>query len=106
MNKADIVHKFQSYEEREDVKETMRLFTFVLAQMYEKQAMNSGIPVSKAKEHIEEEFEIDTTVYDKDELIQENAELRPKVTQLEAEKRDLIKQLKELKNARKNQAAA
>ena len=36
MNKADIAHKFESFEEREDVKEVMRNFTFVLAQMYEK----------------------------------------------------------------------
>ena len=36
MNKADIVLKFQTFEEREDVKEVMRNFTFVLAQMYEK----------------------------------------------------------------------
>ena len=31
MNKKDITDKFQSFEEREDVKEVMRLFTFVLA---------------------------------------------------------------------------
>ena len=36
MNKADIVQKFQLFEEREDVKEVMRSFTIVLAQMYEK----------------------------------------------------------------------
>ena len=36
MNKADIVQKFGLFEEREDVKEVMRSFTFVLAQMYER----------------------------------------------------------------------
>ena len=44
MNKADIKHKFDSFEEREDVKEVMRNFTFVLSQMYEKQAI--GVPIA------------------------------------------------------------
>ena len=95
MNKADIVLKFGQFEEREDVKDVMRNFTLVLAQMYEKQGLT--IPVNKAADHIAEEFEIDTTVYDKDELARENEELKPKITQLEATKRDLAKQLKDLK---------
>ena len=45
--------------------------------------------MNKAADHIAEEFEIDTTVYDKDELARENEELKPKITQLEATKRDL-----------------
>ena len=105
MNKADIVQKFQLFEEREDVKEVMRSFTIVLAQMYEKQGLT--IPVNKAADHIAEEFEIDTTVYDKDELARENEELKPKIVQLEATKRDLQQQIKDLKNERlqKNKAA-
>ena len=55
--------------------------------MYEKQGLT--IPVNKAADHIAEEFEIDTTVYDKDELARENEELKPKIVQLEAVKRDL-----------------
>ena len=31
MNKADIVQKFQTFEDREEVKEVMRSFTVVLA---------------------------------------------------------------------------
>ena len=77
MNKADIVHKFDSFEERDDVKEVMRHFTFILAQMYEKKGLT--IPVNKASDHIMEELEIDTTVYDKDELIREIEDLRPKI---------------------------
>lgn len=95
MNKADIVNKFEQFEERDDVKEVMRHFTFVLAQMYEKKGLT--IPVSKASDHIMEELEIDTTVYDKDELIREIEELRPKVKSLEAEKQELMNQLRELK---------
>ena len=34
MNKADIVQKFENFEEREDVKEVMRQFTLVLADLY------------------------------------------------------------------------
>ena len=88
MNKADIVLKFAQFEERQDVKDVMRDFTHVLASMYEKQGLT--IPVNKAADHIAEEFEIDTTVYDKDELIRENEELKPKITMLEATKRDLM----------------
>ena len=88
MNKADIVQKFGLFEEREDVKEVMRSFTIVLAQMYERQGLT--IPVNKAADHIAEEFEIDTTVYDKDELARENEELKPKVAMLEATRRDLM----------------
>ena len=65
----------------------MRDFTIVLARMYEKEGLN--IPVNKAADHITEEFGIDTTVYDKDELARENEELKPKITVLEATKRDL-----------------
>ena len=82
MNKADIDLKFQSFEEREDVKEVMRNFTFVLAQMYEQKAVGVPIPMNKAADHVLEEFEIDNTVYDKDELAAENAELKPKIKQL------------------------
>ena len=48
------------------------------------------IPVNKAADHLAEEFEIDTTVYDKDELARENEELKPKVAMLEATRRDLM----------------
>jgi len=91
MNKADIVNKFEQFEERDDVKEVMRHFTFVLAQMYEKKGLT--IPINKASDHLMEEFEIDTTVYDKDDLIREIEEIRPKVKSLELEKRDLVNQL-------------
>ena len=91
MNKADIVNKFEQFEERDDVKEVMRHFTFVLAQMYEKKGLT--IPINKASDHLMEEFEIDTTVYDKDDLIREIEEIRPKVKSLELEKKDLVSQL-------------
>lgn len=53
--------------------------------------------MSKASDHIMEELDIDTTVYDKEELAREIEELRPKVKSLEAEKRELEGQLKELR---------
>ena len=100
MNKADIAHKFESFEEREDVKEVMRNFTFVLSQMYEKQAIGVPIAQNKAADHVLEEFEIDTTVYDKDELVAENADLKPKIKQLEKIKQDLLSQVKQLRDER------
>ena len=90
--------KFETFEERDDVKEVMRTFTFVLAQMYEKKGLS--IPVNKASDHLLEEFEIDNTVYDKEDLMRENEELRPKVDALKAEKKILMDQLKELKKNR------
>ena len=75
MNKADITLKFQTFQEREDVKETMRLFTHVLAQMYEKQGLKMSH--EKAGAHILEEFDIQ--VLDRDELQRENEEMRPRV---------------------------
>ena len=91
MNKADIVNKFEQFEERDDVKEVMRTFTLVLAQMYEKKGLT--IPVNKASDCILEEFEIDNTVYDKEDLIRENDELKPKVSALVEEKKALYEQL-------------
>ena len=56
MNKKDITDKFQSFEEREDVKEIMRLFTIVLAQKYE----THGVSLSHEKYYNQflEEFEV------------------------------------------------
>ena len=65
----------------------MQLFTNVLAQMYEKKGLT--IPQHKAADHIMEEFEIDTTEYDKDELAREIEELKPCIRDLEAEKQQL-----------------
>ena len=73
----------------------MRTFTAVLAQMYERQAIGTQIPEEKAANHILEEFDIDTTVYDKDELAEEKKELQVRVEQLEGEKRDLQNKLEE-----------
>ena len=82
MNKGDLEKKFEAFEEREDVKEVMRNFTVVLAQMYEKKGLT--IPPQKAADHILDEFEIDTTVYDREELQKEEDELKPKVAELMA----------------------
>lgn len=81
MNKKDITDKFQSFEEREDVKEIMRLFTIVLAQKYE----THGVSLSHEKYHNQflEEFEV--PVLDRDDLERENNELKPKVASLEQE---------------------
>ena len=53
--------------------------------------------MNKAADHVLDEFEVDTTVYDKDELARENEELRPKVAELAAIERDLRLQLKEMR---------
>ena len=58
------------------------------------------IAQNKAADHVLEEFEIDSTVYDKDELIAENAELKPKIKQLEKIKQDLLNQVKQLRDER------
>lgn len=76
----------------------MRTFTYVLAQMYEKNGLS--IPTEKASDHVLDEFEIDTTVYDKEELQRERDELRPTVKKLENEYNQLLKQLKELRSQR------
>ena len=53
--------------------------------------------MNKAADHVLDEFGVDTTVYDKDELARENEELRTKVTELAAIERDLRLQLKEMR---------
>ena len=68
MNKAEISLKFQQFEDREDVKEIMRTFTVVLAQMYEKQAIGTPIPEDKAANHILEEFDIDNIISQIEEI--------------------------------------
>ena len=59
--------------------------------MYEKKGLS--IPVNKASDYVLDEFEIDNTVYDKEDLIRENEELKPRVEALKAEKKALSEQL-------------
>ena len=66
--------------------------------MYEKNGLS--IPTEKASDHVLDEFEIDTTVYDKEELQRERDELRPTVKKLENEYNQLLNQLKELRSKR------
>ena len=66
--------------------------------MYEKNGLS--IPTDKASDHVLDEFEIDTTVYDKEELQRERDELRPTVQKLEQEYKQLLKQLNELRAQR------
>ena len=66
MNKADIVQKFENFEEREDVKEVMRQFTLVLADLYGRQG--TAMPHHKFNDVFLEQFEVDNTVYDKEDL--------------------------------------
>ena len=96
MNKADISSKFEQFEESPEVKEVMRLFTIVLAQMYEK----NGLSVKNPADHILDEFEVDTTVIDKDELQREVEENRAAIPTLEAEMRTLKQQVKQMKEER------
>lgn len=59
----------------------MRTFTFVLAQMYEKQGLQMSH--QKAHDHVLEELEV--PVIDRDELQRETDELKPTVAKLEQE---------------------
>ena len=61
------------------MKETMRLFTYVLAQMYEKQGLSMSH--AKAHDHFLEEFEV--VHLDPDELRRENDEMKPQISKLE-----------------------
>ena len=71
--KAEFAKKFEAFENREDVQETMRIFTQLLSQQYEKHG--TSLAPQKAIDLMMEELEVDTTVYDKDELAAENAEI-------------------------------
>ena len=66
MNKADIVQKFENFEEREDVKEVMRQFTLVLADLYGRQG--TTMPHGKFNDVFLEQFEVENIVYDKEDL--------------------------------------
>ena len=87
MNKTDIANKFQTFEERDDVNQAMRIFTVLLSQIYGKHG--TSMPHHKMADLFNEELEIDTTVVDKDELQREVDELRAKVQALEAEKQSI-----------------
>ncbi len=83
MNKADFTQRFQSFEEREDVKESMRVMTIVLAQMYEKHGITM-MPHGKAHDYFMEELEVPQI--DREELQRETEELRPAIARLQQEK--------------------
>ena len=87
MDKSDFKKKFDEFEDRQDVKDTMRIFTAVLANMYEKNGLT--IPSNQAYDKLLNEFEIDTTDVQKQKLRAENERLQAEINLLKDEKDSL-----------------
>ena len=80
----------------------MRLFTYVLAQMYEKQGLTMSH--QKANDHFLEEFEIQHL--DPDELKRENDEMKPQIAKLEQDLSSMRTQLEQARAANRTKSTA